>query len=468
MPKFSYILALAGTATFAALNINWSEFSTHNQIFQAPKSNLRHKRQAPETLESTNSHHPMNFILQEVREVPWDDKIHGKIEETDKNYTKYLYPQTEFVPLTKLDRKYISSGYKSINVYIQGENIPPGYDPELYFDGQVTLKAASSDKRPSKEFDPKTCSATAHDPNFNPFQARSFIETPEKLGGGGGGGGSPKPKAVPHKPIGCCNGKTYGEGKKCCCRRKAYVTSDEFCCAIDGCRAFQTYARTEDSMEACRAAGGIVVRDNIFGYEGKTASYWDAQSRQDFEEMIDRQGMDVPKATKQFIRDNRDRKIKRMYQWEDELEAGEELILNGVPIEFQKDGAESEFRNGMNRFISRANAPFHEDTTTIEIEESESTPTKRKWGKEKLARRQQYKARQDRLNAATQENTDRSSRQKSLQEKQSQETETLYSFDSDFEESDSDSTDLLGEAIDDWETDESKNSDAFEKWDFQG
>ena len=361
----------------------------------------------------------------------------------------------------------ITSGYKSINVYIQGETIPPGYDPELYFDGQVSLKAATSDKLARRPFDPKTCSAVNHDPNFNPFAARSFVgkeETVKSGNGGGNGGSAPKLPSIPHKPIGCCNGKTFGEGKKCCCRRKAYVTADEFCCAIDGCRAFQTYARTEDSMEACRAAGGIVVRDQSYGYDGKTAGEWAEASMDEFTDMLERQVMDVPEAGKQFIRDNRDRKIKKMYQWEDDLEAGNDLTLNGVKIEFQKDEAKNEaaFRNGMTNFINRISTPFHERPSPIEIEEDpEETPRKSgKWGAEKQKRRQNFKARQDRLNKANPVTTPK-------RPEKTVESPVQFSFDNDFDtfESEQPKDNSLADSLADWDSSTKENSEEFSTFD---
>jgi len=457
------IFALAGSAILAAFKINWSEFS-HAKMVSTPKNYVKREAQTSSGLERSNSHHPMNFILQEVKEVPWDDKIHGNFntEEDNKNYTKYLYPQTEFVPLNELDRKYITSGYKSINVYVQGETIPPGYDPELYFDGQVLLKAATSDKLARRPFDPKTCSAVNHDPNFNPFSARSFVEKEEKVkgGNGGGNGGSVAIPSIPHKPIGCCNGKTFGEGKKCCCRRKAYVTSDEFCCAIDGCRAFQTYARTEDSMEACRAAGGIVVRDQNYGYDGKTAGQWADAPIEEFTDMLERQVSDIPEAGRQFIRDNRDRKIKKMYQWEDDLEAGNDLTLNGVKIEYQKDEAKNEaaFRNGMSNFIRRISTPFHERVSPIEIEEDEKEAPRKsgKWGAEKQKRRQNFKARQEKLNKANPVTTPK-------RPEKTVESPIQFSFDSDFDsfESEKPKDNSLDDSLSEWESSVMENSEEF-------
>ena len=135
-------VALAATACFALTKIDWQLFAQdssrailfpkihHKHVYRAEMAHRARRETNNDTASTTtttttttaattterpavmaNSHNPsMNFILQEVKEIPLDqwNEMHGEEsdirKEKNKNFTRYLYPSSEYVPLQSLDR----------------------------------------------------------------------------------------------------------------------------------------------------------------------------------------------------------------------------------------------------------------------------------------------------------------------------------------------------------------------------
>lgn len=350
---FPQVIAVAtlGTISFYATHrIEWHKLSTDHiflpQLHHSPaqitdmlnrqRRSIPNSTSAREGLEAnshgiSNSHNPqMDLILQDIKETPLNkrdehDGSHITAVEKARNFTRFLYPASEYVPLDKLDRIYITTGYQGLSFYKQGAEIPPGYTPELYFDGKPLLKSAFTfdnfeqweqnylsqdptiqmdggwdvhDKLDSVVYDPSLPCANhkQQEPELPWERALTFDIDPttapprRRFGGGRGGGGGGRAKSPQltdddikqlhkpaGKPIGCCNGRPYSAIKRCCCRRKSYNTETEFCCARDGCNEFEVYKLNNDSQKACESAGGIIVLQEKFDYKGVPMLGWAKQ-----------------------------------------------------------------------------------------------------------------------------------------------------------------------------------------------
>jgi len=382
-PKMSISLTilLSATAVFTTLSVDWSVFNElmfpklsdfhtkHNIEKLAVHRQRREAELNKTTLSSTRnsafiSHDPsMNFILQDVKEIPldeWNKKNGGSVgavelvTEGPKNFEKYLYPSSEYVPLGSLERIYITTGYHGLRFYKQGHQIPPGYSPELYFTSIDPLK-----KRGFDTFSDDKFMEMLDDENFQDFEfgdhskkgnwkvfdpelpclkpkddwedwGRSLsldepvTESPKKLGGGGGGGGNRKLtdddiqslEAPGGKPIGCCNGKPFSNKKRCCCRRKSYNIETDFCCARDGCANFEVFGNTGENKEACVAAGGIVVLHEKFDYSATPMLGWAKEQSE-------------KKDTEEEIQDKYAEELEKRYE-NYELHGKAELEIDGV------------------------------------------------------------------------------------------------------------------------------------------
>ena len=123
----SLTILLSLTAVFTISSIDWNIF--HDLFFPKlkdfhDKHNIeklavhRQRREANKQSSFVTSHDPsMNFILQDVKEIPldeWNRLNKNQAVQKGKNFTKYLYPSSEFVPLNELERIYVTTGYHGL------------------------------------------------------------------------------------------------------------------------------------------------------------------------------------------------------------------------------------------------------------------------------------------------------------------------------------------------------------------